>query len=314
LGAFDLPQNGPDDKGIELVAESIIDNPANNTLELGNVRFVINLSSDNFQKPAPIAWIQGAVALKPGKNTLKMKGLVLPSEEDVPALEEFFNNYLHGQVSKTVITAGKVEGAEAISWVENSMKSFSVKIDFPGHVGESLVKDVLIEENEVLMEDKKNRFELGSTNLVTMNPPFAFPMVVKEVKMNVEVFDPDSEDKTWFAKWDTDWLEAEPQEDGVSTRVKVARKSIAEMVCGEGVTSCSEYGADNEHVVAFKNNAKKVMKAMGAKKTSTSLGMRGTNDVKLETAAGTITLTDIPIDVTTEVSLKSNKLLDPKKF
>ncbi|SPO24995.1 probable conserved hypothetical Ustilago-specific protein [Ustilago trichophora] len=179
INSFDLPSNDPAG-GIHLTAATTIYNPSQVGVQLS--RFGVNLDRNNtFIGPsaAQDPFVLQALAV----TTLPLVGRLVPqtSDQGLAVLSEIFTRFV-ANLNTDVMVLGDYAGPESVSWLNDGIKSLAVRVSLPS------------QKFTVIRTISINQISLFFTPQTAWNPPsssndtqsqffipFAFPLDIQQV-------------------------------------------------------------------------------------------------------------------------------------
>lgn len=179
INSFDLPSNDPAG-GIHLTAATTIYNPSQVGVQLS--RFGVNLDRNNtFIGPsaAQDTFVLQALAV----TTLPLVGRLVPqtSDQGLAVLSEIFTRFV-ANMNTDVMVLGDYAGPESVTWLNDGIKALAVRVSLPS------------QKFTVIRTISINQISLFFTQQTAWNPPtssndtqseffipFAFPLDIQQV-------------------------------------------------------------------------------------------------------------------------------------
>ncbi|KAG0746078.1 hypothetical protein G6F33_006884 [Rhizopus arrhizus] len=275
--SFDLPSKDPEG-GITLIANTEIYNPGQIGFDLSSVTF------ESFFKSVDLGPLSatGNVTFSPkATSAITMKGRLVPQEpgEGINAITQVFGNYLANK--NTTLTVKGVSGSGPrgeVSWLSTAFKTLTIEnVVLPGP-GSVPVLIPAIQMNDMQLDFTKDPWAPPtSSNSVQaqLKNPFGFPLGVSQLSMEVQA--------TYGGE-------------------TVASLSIPN---SEASTSATGVVTTKFSDIPFKVASQKTFMGFVQLLTltpSVSFGLKGQSNAVAQTPVGTLTLPNVPFDVTTSLN------------
>lgn len=272
---YDLPYNDPAG-GIHLTAQSVVTNPSQVGVELS--RFGISVWS-NGTNLGPSAAAHGFTLNPLSDTNLPLAGRLQrqTSDKDLKVLSTVFTNVVHGQKIPVEIR-GEYAGPEDVKWLNEGVKALRVKTELPAkHF--SVIKGVDIKQL-TLMFSKNSPWKPSASSNNTEAPfylPFQFPLDIKRTGggfienykgSDIAILD----------------IPISPAETQVQARILTLQFTNVPMAAYSSKHSeFAQFIADTTRMQCIK------------------FKLHGNADAKASTAAGYVTVSDIPFNVDTSL-------------
>ncbi|WFD32817.1 hypothetical protein MSPP1_003868 [Malassezia sp. CBS 17886] len=284
VSTYDLPANDPAG-GIHLTAQAVIRNPSQVGVQLS--RFGTNVFS-NSTNIGPTA-AQSPFTLAPLSTTqLPLAGRMVHQEGDgLQTLSTVFTSVVHGHTVPVEIR-GAFAGPEDVSWLNEGIKALSVKTALPARHFDVL-KAVTLKQMSLFF-NKKDQWNPMASSSDTEAPfflPFAFPLDIRHAGGKFIERYPSTDNAVLD-------VPMSPATTDVEKRVMSLRFAhVPFAVTSDGKPAFSRFIADTT--------------ARG----NVTFGLHGAADAQARTAAGDVTITQIPFDVNTTLAGLQNLNVRP---
>ncbi|KAN0059778.1 hypothetical protein ACQY0O_008352 [Thecaphora frezii] len=179
INSFDLPSNDPAG-GIHLTADSTIYNPAQVGVQLS--RFGVGITrNDSFIGPA--AAEQGFTLQALAVTTLPLVGRLVPqtTEAGLAALSEIFTNFV-GNVNTDVMVNGDFAGPEGVAWLNDGIKVLRTVVALPAQKF-TVIRSISLNQLSLFFTQQTAWSPSTSSSNTTASffLPFAFPIDIQQV-------------------------------------------------------------------------------------------------------------------------------------
>ena len=274
ISKYDLPYNDPAG-GIHLTANAVVINPSQLGVQLS--RFGTNAYRNNTML-GPVAAAK-AFTLQPLSNTsLPLAGRLIhqDTDEGLAVLSQTFTDVVHGKEIPVTIK-GVYAGPEEVKWLNEGIKALATKSKLPA-VHFSVIKGISLKELTLDFTEKKYWWAPMASTSNTEAPfylPFDFPIDIQRAKGEfIERYK--SAD---IAVLNVPWS---PATTDVKKRIMTLRFKNVPM---------SAYDSKHKEFSQFLADT--------TKQRNITFALHGDADAKANTAAGFVTITEIPFDVDT---------------
>ncbi|WFD34248.1 hypothetical protein MCUN1_001085 [Malassezia cuniculi] len=276
INSYDLPYNDPAG-GIHLTANAVVINPSQIGVQLS--RFGTSVYSNNTNLGPTSA--QSGFTMQPLSNTsIPLAGRLVhqDSDEGLAVLSQIFTDVVHGQ-SIPVTIKGLYAGPSEVTWLNEGIKALTTNASLPAMHFTVLQS---ISMNQLTLDFTQQSFwwappSSTSNTRAAFAMPFAFPLDIQRTGGE------------FIAKYKNDDVAAlkvpwSPATTDVEKRIMTIRFSNVPMAAYSSKHSqFSQFLADT------------------TRQRNISFGLHGNANAKANTAAGLVTISDIPFSVDTSL-------------
>lgn len=271
---YDLPSNDPKG-GIHLVADSVVINPSQIGVELS--RFGVNIIS-NGTVLGP-AHAQSGFTLQPLSNTsLPLVGRMVhqDSDEGLAVLSHIFTEVVHGK-EVPIGVKGDYAGPSEVSWLNEGIKALNTKTKLPA-MHFNVIQAIKLKQMTLDFTKKNSDWAPITSTTNTEAPfslPFQFPIDIQRAKGDFI----DRYKGNDIAVLNVPWS---PATTDVKARIMTVRfNNVPFSVYKSKHAEFSHFLADT------------------MRQRNVTFSLHGDADAKANTAAGLVTIRQIPFDVDT---------------
>lgn len=275
INSFDIPSNDPEG-GLHLTAVSTINNPSQVGVELS--RFGTNILR-NSTLIGPAAAQEPFILQALSTTSLPLVGRILRQDEEVGSavLSEIFTNFVHNRNTQIQVD-GNYAGPSDVVWLNEGIKALSIEVSLPAQDFDVL-RLVSLNQLSLFFTEPTAWDPVASTTNTTANffLPFAFPLDITQVGGNF-IANYQNKDTALFR------IPQGPSETEVQSRFLTIRFSNVPLaVYDDAHSAFSNFIADTtrQEVSTFR--------------------LRGSATSIANTAAGPVTISDIPFDLNTNL-------------
>lgn len=178
ITSFNAPSDAPDGQGIEIVLGTLLPNPAQIGITLGQITF------HNYFEGTYIGPVVGNdVTLTPQTTApLQLEGQLIPqtSSSGQQDLGNLFSQYLHGQNSNLAVIGYQVtppgtSGTE-VTWLNDAFKTLNLSVVLPGNKTVQIVKTLTIDDLELVYNQDQSVLASSQNTLAGYQNPFGFSL------------------------------------------------------------------------------------------------------------------------------------------
>lgn len=275
INSFDLPSNDPEG-GLHLTAVSTINNPSQVGVQLS--RFGTNILK-NSTMIGPAAAQEPFILQALSTTTLPLVGRIQRQDEEggLAVLSEIFTSFVHNQNTEVQVD-GAYAGPSDVVWLNDGIKALSILVALPSQDFD-VIRLVSLNQLSLFFNEPTAYNPPASTSNTTANffLPFAFPVDISQVGGN---FIANYQDK------DTALLAIPqgPAQTDVGNRILTIQfNDVPFTVYKDAHSTFSQFLAD------------------ATRQEELTFRLRGSATSTANTAAGAVTISDIPFDLNTNI-------------
>lgn len=275
ISSFDLPGDDPAG-GIHLDVSTLINNPSQLGMELS--RFGVNVEGNgSFLGPAGASNMFTLAALT--QTHLNLTGTLVSqnNSQALQVLSNVFTNFVHNQPTGLVVR-GDYAGPTNVTWINNAIKTLSIPVTLPS-VAFNVIRGVTLNQLSLAFTPS-SAWDPSTSSVNTTAPfylPFSFPINITQVQGQF-IANYNSHDAAVLN------IPASHSNTDVSTRVlSLAFNNVPFQVYDDAHPVFSQFLSD------------------ATLKSQIDFGLHGTATTEADTAAGVVTISDVPFAVNTSI-------------